>query len=110
MILVPTTLTDPTTSQTKGGQMTRCVLCGKEYASGPRLDHLKKVHGIDRKEYNRKVAMLTQAAWEFYWSHPKLRRQFPSPTAVVPRKGQKLTFRQWTKLSKVVDKHPELAE
>jgi hypothetical protein len=84
------------------------VLCGKEYAKGPTLAHLKS-HGLNRDEYNGKKDVLSKAVWNFYWSHPGLREKFPDPLATEAEEG-KLTFIQWCALPKVQRKYEELRE
>jgi hypothetical protein len=86
----------------------RCVLCGKEYKRRPSATHIES-HGLSREEYDRKASTFSENAWEFYWSHSKLREQFPNPLATRAAKS-KLTFRKWLALKKVQSKYPELGE
>jgi hypothetical protein len=83
----------------------RCVICGKELKRLT-LSHVN-THSMDMSGYNRRRAMLSEEAWEFYWTHPKLRRQFPSPIATRAKAGR-LTYRQYTQLPKIQKRHPEL--
>ena len=85
----------------------RCILCGKEYKRQVTDAHLKS-HSISRKKYGTQAKSLTEAEWEFYWTHPGLRNSFPDPTAKTATDGE-LTYSQWTKLPKIQAKHPELA-
>jgi hypothetical protein len=88
--------------------MSLCVLCGKEYAKDVTLSHLKS-HGLSRDEYDEKKASLTEATWNFYWSHLGLHSKFPDPLATEGEDGR-MTFRQWCSLPKVKSKYEELRD
>jgi hypothetical protein len=84
-----------------------CVICGKEYSRDVTKSHLEKEHGLTREEYNEKKAMLSDAVWNFYWSHAGLREKFPNPLATQGEDGR-MTFIEWVNLPKVQNKYKEL--
>ena len=69
----------------------RCIICGKEYARKVTDAHLKS-HGVSKKAYAKKEAALSPELWEFYWTHPGVRKNWPDPVATLPSKGMKYTF------------------
>jgi len=86
----------------------RCILCGKVYKNDVTEVHILNHHYIMVETYNRKKRNFTDAEWEFYWTHPKLRRKFPVPLAKKAQNGRQLTFREWVRLPKVRNRHPQL--
>jgi hypothetical protein len=88
--------------------MQRCVLCGKEYARDVTLAHIKS-HELTRDEYNEKKDQLSEARWNFYWTHPGLHEKFSDPLATEGVDGR-MTYIEWCSLPKVQRKHEELKD
>jgi len=83
------------------------MICGNEFKKLT-LSHIA-THDMDQVGYDRRKAMLSDAAWELYWSTPALQERFTSPTATRAKEGRR-TFRQYTQLPKIQKRHPELEQ
>ena len=74
--------------------MSRCVICGKEYARKVTTSHLKS-HKISEKKYNKLAVLLSEEMWEFYWTHPGMQKRWNDATASTPSDGRTYTFKTY---------------